>query len=81
MIARPRSSLHADRGTSMNSKPVTQLLVDLGVARSHSRPHVSNDNPYSEAALKTLKYAPVFPDRFGPWPTLAPSAAAAQITR
>ena len=61
---RPRS-LHADRGTSMTSKPVTQLLVDLGVDRSHSRPHVSNDNPYSEAAFKTLKYAPVFPDRFG----------------
>jgi putative transposase len=58
-------SLHADRGTSMTSKPVAQLLVDLGVARSHSRPHVSNDNPYSEAAFKTLKYAPVFPDRFG----------------
>jgi putative transposase len=49
----------------MTSKPVAQLLVDLGVARSHSRPHVSNDNPYSEAAFKTLKYAPVFPDRFG----------------
>ena len=61
---RPRS-LHADRGTSMTSKPVAQLLVDLGVDRSHSRPHVSNDNPYSEAAFKTLKYAPVFPDRFG----------------
>jgi putative transposase len=58
-------SIHADRGTSMTSKPVAQLLVDLGVARSHSRPHVSNDNPYSEAAFKTLKYAPVFPDRFG----------------
>jgi putative transposase len=58
-------SLHADRGTSMTSKPVAQLLVDLGVARSHSRPHVSNDNPYSEAAFKTLKYAPVFPDQFG----------------
>ncbi len=58
-------SLHADRGTSMTSKPVAQLLVDLGVARSHSRPHVSNDNPYSEAQFKTLKYAPVFPDRFG----------------
>jgi putative transposase len=58
-------SLHADRGTSMTSKPVAQLLVDLGVARTHSRPHVSNDNPYSEAAFKTLKYAPVFPDRFG----------------
>ncbi len=58
-------SLHADRGTSMTSKPVAQLLVDLGVARSHSRPHVSNDNPYSEAHFKTLKYAPVFPERFG----------------
>ena len=58
-------SLHADRGTSMTSKPAAQLLVDLGVDRSHSRPHVSNDNPYSEAAFKTLKYAPVFPDRFG----------------
>ncbi|CCG02439.1 transposase [Blastococcus saxobsidens DD2] len=59
------SSVHADRGTSMTSKPVAQLLVDLGVARSHSRPHVSNDNPFSEAQFKTLKYAPVFPDRFG----------------
>ena len=58
-------TVHADRGTSMTSKPVAQLLVDLGVARSHSRPHVSNDNPYSEAAFKTLKYAPVFPERFG----------------
>jgi putative transposase len=58
-------AIHADRGTSMTSKPVAQLLLDLGVARSHCRPHVSNDNPYSEAAFKTLKYAPVFPDRFG----------------
>ena len=49
----------------MTSKPVAQLLVDLGVARSHSRPHVSNDNPYSEAQFKTLKYCPAFPDRFG----------------
>jgi putative transposase len=49
-------SVHADRGTSMTSKPVAQLLVDLGVARSHSRPHVSNDNPFSEAQFKTLKY-------------------------
>jgi putative transposase len=57
--------VHADRGTSMTSKPVAQLLVDLGVTRSHSRPHVSNDNPYSEAAFKTLKYAPVFPENFG----------------
>jgi len=58
-------AIHADRGTSMTSKPVAQLLLDLGVARSHSRPHVSNDNPYSEAAFKTLKYAPVFPTTFG----------------
>ena len=61
-------SVHADRGTSMTSKPVAQLLVDLGVARSHSQPHVSNDNPYSEAQFKTLKYCPVFPDRFGSLP-------------
>jgi putative transposase len=58
-------SLHPDRGTSMTSKPVAQLLVDLGVARSHSRPHTSNDNPFSEAQFKTLKYCPAFPDRFG----------------
>jgi putative transposase len=57
-------ALHADRGTSMTSKPVTQLLMDLGVERSHSRPRVSNDNPYSEAHFKTLKYAPIFPDHF-----------------
>ena len=57
-------TLHADRGTSMTSKPVSQLLVDLGVDRSHSRPHVSNDNPYSEAAFKTLKYCPAFPTSF-----------------
>jgi len=58
-------TLHADRGSSMTSKPVAQLLVDLGVARSHSRPHVSNDNPYSEAGFKTLKYCPAFPGSFG----------------
>ena len=57
-------TLHADRGTSMTSKPVAQLLIDLGVDRSHSRPHVSNDNPYSEAAFKTLKYCPAFPAKF-----------------
>jgi putative transposase len=57
--------VHADRGTSMTSKPVALLLADLGVVRSHSRPKVSNDNPYSEAAFKTLKYSPAFPDRFG----------------
>jgi putative transposase len=64
-IAPGQLSLHADRGTSMTSKPVAQLLIDLGVARSHSRPHVSNDNPYSEAQFKTLKYCPAFPGRFG----------------
>lgn len=67
-IAREQLTLHADRGTSMTSKPVAQLLVDLGVARSHSRPHVSNDNPYSEANFKTLKYCPAFPGRFGSIP-------------
>lgn len=64
-IGRDQLTLHADRGTSMTSKTVAQLLVDLGVARSHSRPHVSNDNPYSEANFKTLKYCPAFPGRFG----------------
>lgn len=64
-IERDQLTLHADRGTSMTSKPVAQLLVDLGVARSHSRPHTSNDNPYSEANFKTLKYCPAFPGRFG----------------
>lgn len=57
-------SLHADRGSSMTSKTVTQLLADLGVLQSHSRPHVSNDNPYSEAQFKTLKYSPRFPKKF-----------------
>jgi putative transposase len=58
-------TLHADRGTSMASKTVALLLADLGVTKSHSRPHCSNDNPYSEAQFKTLKYRPEFPDRFG----------------
>jgi putative transposase len=57
-------TIHADRGSSMASKTVAQLLADLGVAKSHSRPRVSNDNPYSEAQFKTLKYRPDFPDRF-----------------
>ncbi len=57
--------VHADRGTSMTSKSVATLLADLGVTRSHSRPSVSNDNPYSESLFKTMKYAPDFPDRFG----------------
>ncbi len=63
-IARGQLSLHADRGSSMTSKPVALLLADLGVTQSHSRPHVSNDNPYSEAQFKTLKYRPSFPARF-----------------
>jgi len=58
-------TIHADRGTSMKSKLVTQLMVDMGVTKSHSRPKVSDDNPYSEAQFKTLKYHPEFPDRFG----------------
>jgi putative transposase len=58
-------TLHADRGSSMRSKPVAALLVDLDVAKTHSRPHVSDDNPYSEAQFKTLKYRPSFPARFG----------------
>jgi putative transposase len=57
--------VHADRGTSMTSKSVATLLADLGVVRSHSRPSVSNDNPYSESMFKTMKYTPAFPDRFG----------------
>ncbi len=58
-------TLHADRGSSMTSKPVALLLADLGVTKTHSRPHVSNDNPFSESSFKTLKYRPDFPDRFG----------------
>ena len=58
-------TLHADRGASMRSKPVAALLVDLDIAKSHSRPHVSDDNPYSEAQFKTMKYRPDFPARFG----------------
>ena len=58
-------TIHADRGSSMKSKPVAMLLADLGVTKTHSRPHVSNDNPYSEAQFKTLKYRPDFPERFG----------------
>ncbi len=64
-IAPGTLTLHADRGTSMRSKPVAALLIDLEVAKTHSRPHVSDDNPYSEAQFKTLKYRPDFPDRFG----------------
>jgi putative transposase len=58
-------TLHADRGTSMRSKTVAALLVDLEVVKTHSRPYVSNDNPFSESHFKTFKYRPDFPDRFG----------------
>ena len=58
-------TLHADRGASMRSKPVAALLSDLEIVKSHSRPHVSDDNPYSESQFKTLKYRPNFPARFG----------------
>jgi putative transposase len=58
-------TLHADRGSAMTSKSVAQLLADLGVSKTHSRPHVSNDNPYSESQFKTLKYRPDFPGQFG----------------
>jgi putative transposase len=58
-------TLHADRSSSMKSKPPAMLLADLGVAKTHSRPRVSNDNPYSESQFKTMKYRPDFPDSFG----------------
>ena len=58
-------TIHADRGASMKSKAVAELLADLGITKTHSRPHVSNDNPYSESQFKTLKYCPSFPERFG----------------
>ncbi len=58
-------TIHADRGSPMTAKPVAFLLAELGVTKSHSRPHVSNDNPYSESQFRTMKYRPTFPDRFG----------------
>lgn len=64
-IPKGQLTLHADRGSSMKSKLVAHLLADLGVTKTHNRPHVSNDNPYSESQFKTLKYSPSFPDRFG----------------
>src|SRR5207245_8261260 len=64
-IGREQLTVHADRGPSMTSKPVALLLSDLGVTKTHSRPYVSNDNPFSEAQFKTMKYRPDFPDRFG----------------
>ena len=64
-IEKGQLTLHADRGSSMKSKPVALLLSDLGVTKTHSRPYTSDDNPYSEAQFKTLKYRPDFPERFG----------------
>jgi putative transposase len=64
-IRRDQLTLHADRGSSMRSKPVALLLSDLGVTKTHTRPYTSNDNPYSEAHFKTLKYRPDYPARFG----------------
>ena len=64
-IKRDQLTLHADRGPAMTSRSLAELLTDLGVTKSHSRPHVSNDNPFSESHFKTLKYHPDFPERFG----------------
>ena len=64
-IIRGQLTIHADRGSSMTSKPVAFLMADLGVTKTHSRPHVSDDNPYSESQFRTMKYRPEFPDRFG----------------
>lgn len=64
-IGKGQLTIHADRGSSMTSKSVALLLFDMGVATTHSRPHVSNDNPFSESHFKTLKYRPDFPERFG----------------
>ena len=58
-------TVHADRGSSMRSKPVAFLLADLSITKTHSRPYTSNDNPYSESQFRTMKYRPEFPDRFG----------------
>ena len=64
-IEKGQLTIHADRGSSMRSRPVALLLADLGVTKTHSRPYTSDDNPFSEAQFKTLKYRPDFPDRFG----------------
>jgi len=64
-IAAGHLTVHADRGSSMTSRPVALLLADLGVTKTHSRPYTSNDNPFSESHFKTFKYRPEFPDRFG----------------
>jgi putative transposase len=64
-IADGQLTIHADRGSSMKSNLVAQLLADLGVTKTHSRPYVSDDNPFSESQFRTMKYRPEFPERFG----------------
>jgi putative transposase len=64
-VDREQLTLHADRGSPMISKTVAQLLIDLGVSKSHARPHTPNDNPFSEAQFRTMKYRPDYPARFG----------------
>jgi putative transposase len=64
-IGREELTIHADRGPAMTSKPVALLLADLGTTKTHARPHVSSDNPFSAAHFKTLEYRPAFPERFG----------------
>jgi len=64
-IGENQLTIHSDRGSSMKSKTIAQLLADLSITKSHSRPSVSNDNPFSEAQFKTVKYNPWFPDKFG----------------
>ena len=65
LILPDQLTIHADRGSSMRSKPVAFLLADLSITKTHSRPYTSNDNPYSESQFRTMKYRPEFPDRFG----------------
>lgn len=67
-IQRQQLTLHADRGQAMTSRTVAMLLADLGVTKTHSRPYTSNDNPFSEAQFKTMKYRPDYPERFGSLP-------------
>jgi transposase InsO family protein len=74
-IAHGQLTIHADRGSPMTAKPVAFLLADLGVTKSHSRPHCSNDNPYSESQFRTMKYRPEFPDASAATRTPTPSAA------
>ncbi len=79
-VERDTLTIHADRGSSMRSKPVSQLLVDLGIIRSHSRPHVSSDNPFSEAAFKTSSTARRSPTGSAPSRTPGPSAPSSSST-